>query len=236
MKRTFFKNYKGWMEQFLRGIGHDVAEAEKLAEDLYNSFEVEGLHLADDFFWFTIKDYFEKTVIPHKIEVFKAGIGVCDSLGLDDWERRRMVERLIVHDFSKFSCDEHMAYSSFNFKDSSKNSESAKMNFEQAWNHHKHHNDHHPEHWLSVKRDGTTQPLVMDRFCQMEMIADWIGAGRTYGSSIEAWLPNNIHTFVFHPTTARTLSVMLNQLVFADDMNKAFKFDGNKVFLKEFQA
>jgi len=29
---------------------------------------------------------------------------------------------------------------------------------------------------------------------------------------------------------------MLNQLVFTDDTNKVFKFDGNKVVLKEFQA
>lgn len=236
MKRTFFKDYTKWMAMFLHGIGHDSSGAEKLAEDLYNAFEVEDQHLADDCFWFPIKDYFEKTVIPHKIEVFKAGMEVCKALGLNEWEQKRMVERLIVHDFSKFSCDEHIAYSSYNFKDKSKNSESAKMQFEAAWNHHKHCNDHHPEHWLAVNRDGTTQPLIMDRWCQMEMIADWIGAGRTYGSTLEAWLPSNIHTFVFHEVTARTLSVMLNQLVFTDDTNKVFKFDGNKVVLKEFQA
>lgn len=216
---------------FLDGIGYDSLGAEKLTEDLYNAFDVEDQHLADDCFWFPIKDYYEKTVIPHKIEVFKAGIELCNKIHMQDWELRRMTERLIVHDFSKFSCDEHIAYSSYNFKDKSKNSESAKMNFEQAWNHHKNHNDHHPEYHLSVNRDGTTVPLVMDKYCMLEMVADWIGAGRTYGSTLEEWLPKNIDSFVFHPTAARYLSVLLNLVT-----DLQFKFDGSKVVLREFQS
>ncbi len=229
MQRTFFRFYKDWMGTFLQGTGYGTSGAEKLTEDLYNSFEVEDQHLADDCFFFPIKDYYEKTVIPHKIAVHNAGIELFDKLGLTDWDKKVIRERLVVHDFSKFSCDEHLGYADYDFKDKSKNSEAARALFERAWNHHKNHNDHHPEYHLSVNRDGTTEPLVMDKYCLIEMVADWIGAGRTYGSTLEAWLPKNIHTFVFHPTSARFLSAMLNNL----GMNgMTFGFDGNKVVLK----
>jgi hypothetical protein len=41
----------------------------------------------------------------------------------------------------------------------------------------------------------------MDDIFILEMFADWIGAGRTYGNEIETWLPENFKTFKFHYDT-----------------------------------
>lgn len=212
MKKTFFKTYKELMQKFLSGVGHSMTSAEQMTEFLYEKFEVEDLHLADDSYYFGIIKYFEETVIPHKIEVFNAGRELCRKLMMMDWEIRRMQDRLLYHDFSKFSCNEHIAYTSYNFKDRKKNSPQVEAMFQKAWNHHKHNNDHHPEHWLSVNRDGSTIALEMDKYAIIEMVADWIGAGKSYGSTLEEWLPSNIETFTFHPKTARNLSYILNNI------------------------
>ncbi len=210
MKKQFFDYYTGLMYQFLSSIPHEPVDASPaiLADRLYQLFEVEDLHLADDSFYFAMDDYYTKTVIPHKIEVYKAGIELATRF-MNEFDLKRMRHRLLYHDFSKFSCDEHYAYVQYNFNDKSKNSKGMKAMFEKAWNHHKHHNDHHPEHWLAVNRDGTTAPIEMDKLALMEMVADWIGAGKTYGSTLEEWLPKNIDKFVFHPKTATDLKWLL---------------------------
>ena len=60
-------------------------------------------------------------------------------------------------------------------------------------------NPHHPEYWLNPNRSGELEPLPMPNIYTLEMIADWIGAGKTYGSTLEEWLPKNINKFKFKP-------------------------------------
>lgn len=225
MKRTFFSHYEKLMQQFIDGVSSPILQtAEELTEVLYQKYDVEDQHLAIDLGWIPVEEYYRKTVIPHKIAVYDAGFGIMRHM--DYYSSIQLHQRLIVHDFSKFSCEEHIGYSQYDFKDKSKNNEISKMNFESAWHHHKQNNDHHPEHWLSVNRDGSTEPLVMPKLAIYEMVADWIGAGRSYGSTLEAWLPNNIHTFVFHPTTARVVGTFLSSVTGMD-----LRHDGNKVVL-----
>lgn len=152
-------------------------------------------------------------VVRHKVEVYKAGIEISGKFGFDDFTHSQFQSRLFWHDLSKFSESEVMGYSAYNFNGS--NSIPVKAAFERAWNHHKNMNDHHPEFWLSVNRNGTTEPLEMDILAVYEMVADWIGAGRTYGNELRDWLPKNVHTFAFHPDTCYLLERILDGLGFA---------------------
>ena len=64
----------------------------------------------------------------------------------------------------------------------------------------------------------------------MEMIADWMGAGKTYGSTLEEWLPNNLHKFRFG-VSHKTVHDILNDMGvivysdLADDSKKRYPQD-----------
>lgn len=156
----------------------------------------------------TLSDYYEQVDIPHKIFVYKAGLGIVQKAHLLDLENELFLKRLLLHDLSKFSKTE-IAYAYFNFEDKSVNSLFQKDNFNQAWHHHKMNNPHHPEYWFDVKKDGKTIPMRMPDLYLLEMLADWAGASLTYGSSLEEWLPENLPRFVFHKDTTNQLMYYL---------------------------
>lgn len=144
-----------------------------------------------------IMNYFEKTVVPHKIAVFNAGYDlVHKDLLINNYfnkdEAEAFIENLVIHDLSKFSANEAFGYAMYDRKTGS-----GKETFEKAWHHHKMNNPHHPEHWFNPDRSGNLEPIPMPPIYVMEMIADWIGAGKTYGSTLEQWLPDNLPKFKF---------------------------------------
>ena len=93
------------------------------------------------------------------------------------------------------------------------------MTFEKAWHHHKQNNPHHPEYWLNPNRSGILDVLPMPKIYVLEMIADWIGAGKTYGSTLEEWLPSNLHKFVWHRETANNVFSILLHLGIKTEFN-----------------
>ena len=129
--------------------------------------------------------YFMEKVIPHKLEVLRAGLNfktdeeLMTSLGIDT---EQLYDRLLFHDLSKLS-DKEIAYAYYDF--GGENASDEKWNFEWAWHHHKQQNDHHPEYWLHVNRTGSTDAYPMPPIAVVEMVADWIGAGRVYGGSLQ---------------------------------------------------
>jgi hypothetical protein len=171
--------------------------------------------------------YFKEKVIPHKIEVLKAGEellkneGLCKSLLI---EENDFHDNLLIHDLSKFSDYESFGYTQHNFKDPQPD-----QAFEYAWHHHKMNNPHHPEHWLNPNRSGELEVLPMPNIYILEMIADWIGAGRTYGSTLEQWLPGNFKKFKFHPLTHETVVRILHIILGEEKCNELgvsyLKFD-----------
>lgn len=150
-------------------------------------------------------DYYMKKVIPHKVEVFKAGMEL-KSLSTETTKEIR--ERLLFHDLSKFSKQE-TAYATHKFGKDVKNSDAQLRAFGLAFHHHKMNNDHHPEYWWYVKKDGSTKAVPMPHACVWEMIADWIGASRTYGNPLENWLKDNLLEFRFHHQTAQLVIKLL---------------------------
>jgi len=140
--------------------------------------------------------YFKSVVMPHKMEVLKAGLDFMQNPAFDkrfnEEERMQFGMNLILHDLSKFSDEEAFGYAMYDRKTGV-----GKEAFERSWHHHKMNNLHHPEYWMNPNRGGQCEVLPMPTIYIIEMIADWIGAGKTYGSTLEAWLPENIYKFKF---------------------------------------
>jgi len=189
-KDAFTKNV---FEKFTDVCGGDPKE---YANILYARFVVEDQSYGDDMYYWGVLKYFQETVVPHKIAVYQAGVELLKNkelgLYLPSGDRELFLRNLWIHDMSKFSADEAFGYALYNRKTGS-----GKEGFERSWHHHKMNNPHHPEHWLNPNRSGILEPLTMPHIYVFEMIADWIGAGKTYGSTLEEWLPKNIDKFVF---------------------------------------
>ena len=203
-------NKKAFTEQVFKVFTDAVnLKTERIFADvLYGKYEVESFSYGDDFNYHTVLEYFKKVVVPHKIAVFNAGIEFLkhkDFLAFIAEGRDLWIDNLWIHDMSKFSANESFGYAFHDFK-----SQKMDLSFERAWNHHKHHNTHHPEHWFSVNKGGEPEMMAMPRIYIAEMIADWIGAGMVYGSSLSEWLPKNLNKFTWHKETADGVEIMLD--------------------------
>lgn len=191
---------------FVDACGGDLEEFTNL---VYSRFIIEDFCYSDDWKYFNVLAYFQEKVVPHKIAVFQSGI----ELSRNQWfeklyiDKAQFIENLWLHDISKFSANESFGYAFHDFK-----SKEYSLSFEMAWHHHKQFNAHHPEHWLNANRSGILDVLPMPKIYIVEMIADWIGAGRTYGSTLEEWLPKNIQKFKWHEKTAVELKEILSNI------------------------
>lgn len=183
-------------KHFTDAVGGDLNE---FVDTLFNKFTIDDFAYHDDWYYFGIVEYFRKTVVPHKIAVYEAGMDLLSKKWIDnylqfDQDKGQFQKNLWLHDLSKFSANEAFGYAMYDFKNPNEKSKPA---FEAAWHHHKMNNPHHPEYWLNPNRSGELEPITMPPIYAIEMVADWMGAGKTYGSSLEDWLPNNLHKFKF---------------------------------------
>lgn len=110
-------------------------------------------------------------ILRHKWFVFIAGLKV----GCPIW-------RLILHDWTKFlPCElPHYQRQFFGKKDDP-------VGFINCWIHHQNHNPHHWEYWIPRTGHNRCDPLYPDNrpvpmplWAVKEMIADWMGASKTY--------------------------------------------------------
>ena len=110
-----------------------------------------------------------KTVLTHKYWVFV----YCCKLGIP-WQG-------IKHDMSKFSWTEFSE--SVKYYQGGKKSPipviKAERGYSKAWQHHKGRNKHHYEYWTDNYSKGTTFIKIPFKYV-IELIADWLSAGRTY--------------------------------------------------------
>jgi len=107
------------------------------------------------------------TVIRHKRfvmnECWKAGIP----------------KRGLFHDMSKFRKDEFVPYARY-FEGDSKR---YKKDFKAACSRHEERNPHHWEYWVISREKGAERARPMDLVSRLEMLCDWIGAGKSYKGS-----------------------------------------------------
>lgn len=139
-----------------------------------------------------------KTVSKHKIYVLRE----CTACGIF-WQG-------LIHDLSKFSIVE-FAPSVRHFQGTRSPIEAEKeaLGYSKAWLHHKGHNKHHWEYWIDFADDGSIIANEMPINYVIEMVCDWVGAGKAYNNT--KWTQNeplSYYTKVragrhFHPNTER---------------------------------
>ena len=152
-----------------------------------------------------------KTICKHKYWVgyycFKAGI---------PW-------RGIKHDLSKFSPTEFWESVKYYQGTSSPIDACKKANgWSKAWLHHKGRNDHHYEYWQD-NFDKGGEALLMPKECAIELICDYLGAGRaymgkdfTYAKEYKWWLEKKSKPLAMHSKIKEFIDCVL-QICWADE-------------------
>ncbi len=145
-----------------------------------------------------------KTICKHKAVVYKE----CKACGII-WQG-------IVHDLSKFSIAEFSASAKhFQGNRSPIDAEKEAIGYSMAWLHHKGHNKHHWEWWTDFDSNGQVIANKIPFKYVVEMICDWIGAGKVY--SKEKWTQNEPLDYFnkvragrhFHPETEKVIVTLL---------------------------
>jgi len=99
----------------------------------------------------------------------------------------------LVHDLSKFRPSEFIAYAAF-FCGAAQADPDILYASRVAWNHHQKRNKHHWQYWMLTNDTEEPQTMLLpmpEKYC-LEMLADWIGAGRAYGN------PDTLHWYKGH--------------------------------------
>ena len=159
-------------------------------------------------------------VIKHKWFVLMASIKI-----------RSSIYRAIVHDLSKFLPSEwfpyveyfygreHKSYNDFSsaikyeFDCWKISKEGIEESFSYAWLYHQHRNKHHWQYWLLKEDSGKLILLEMPKKYVLEMIADWMGAGRAIKGKweVKEWFYSNKGNILLHPNTKEYVESIINQ-------------------------
>ena len=154
-------------------------------------------------------------VVKHKWFVFLACV------------RQGLIWRGLVHDLSKFSPREFFPYARMFFGDRKpirdstgyyKPYDTGNLEFEYAWLNHTRHNKHHWQYWtLPHDRDdnnGCEKVFDMPEIYALEMICDWIGAGKAQKSKNNAigWYNANKHKIGLSEKTKVFIESTLSKL------------------------
>jgi len=157
-----------------------------------------------------------KYILKHKyyvmIECFKRGLY---------WQG-------LIHDLSKLRPCEFIPYSNnfYNNKGGSKNNSNLSKtgyyrdpdndnnDFNLAWLSHIHKNFHHWQYWIEVKHDKTIKTYKMPEKYMIEMLCDWIGAGKAQGcnNNTKKWYEENNNKIILHEDTKRWIEEEIDKL------------------------
>lgn len=143
-----------------------------------------------------------KYVLRHKWFVLLASI----RIGAPIWGA-------IIHDMSKFRPSEWLPYArTFYAPDGSKQYIEGEA-FARAWNDHQKRNKHHWQYWMLTWDRGNTTCIRMPTKHLLEMVADWMGAGRAITGKREAkaWYEKNCNQIQLHATTRLLVEKILNR-------------------------
>ena len=148
-----------------------------------------------------------KTVCKHKWYVFQE----CCKCGI--------VWQGITHDLSKFSAIEFGPSAEYFQGDRSPiEAEKEACGYSLAWLHHKGVNPHHWEYWIDFDENGNIIANKMPWEYVIEMICDWIGAGKAYNT--EKWTCHEPLAYYnkvrkgrhFHSETERLIEAILREI------------------------
>ena len=168
-----------------------------------------------------------KLVCKHKYYVYK----YCAKAGMR-W-------RGLKHDMSKFSPIEF--FESVKYFDGSKSPIDVckeKNGYSKAWLHHKGRNSHHYEYWVD-NFDKGGQPLIMPYKDALELVCDYLGAGKaymkenfSYGAEFKWWRDKIKNPIAMHPSIISFVDALL--LVMKEENNNdVLKFSRSYLYYKE---
>lgn len=132
--------------------------------------------------------------------------------------RHGLLWRGIVHDWHKLRPCEFVPYAKHfggristgrNATGYYKPTNTGDAAFDLAWFRHIKLGQHHWQYWCIPEHDGCVA-LEMPRSCAIEMVCDWIGAGRAQGTpDTIAWYNANRDRLVLHPETRRLVEHLI---------------------------
>lgn len=163
-----------------------------------------------------------KTICKHKYYVFNE----CRKCGIT-WQG-------IVHDLSKFGPVEFISSAKYFQGDRSPiEAEKEAICYSRAWLHHKGHNKHHWEYWTDFDDEGNLIANKMPYKYVIEMICDFVGAGKAYSS--DKWTPEEPLNYwnkvrkgrYFHPHTDRLAGFLLD-VIATEGLKKFHSFAKSK--------
>jgi hypothetical protein len=123
----------------------------------------------------------------------------------------------IMHDVSKFLPDEFIPYSNFDFnakRDRTgyyKPTDTGDKEFDFAWLLHQKRNKHHWQWWILPEDNGGIKILEIPLRYRLEMLCDWKGAGKAYGTpNTKEWWDKNKDKMTLHPNTRKWIEEQIN--------------------------
>lgn len=133
--------------------------------------------------------------------------------------RHGLLAQGLFHDLSKWRPDEFVPYARFFYakprRDATgyyKPTDTGDAAFDFAWLLHQKRNPHHWQWWLLPEDDGGVKVLAMPHRFRLEMVCDWVGAGKAQGffsppddpyRETRAWYIKNKDKMQLHPDTRR---------------------------------
>ena len=122
--------------------------------------------------------------------------------------KRGIPLRGLLHDMSKFLPTEFVPYARYFY---SGDPERYQQDFDMAWLRHQKRNPHHWQWWLLPMDDGGMQAMPMSAGARLEMLCDWYGAGRAYGSNdTPKWYSENKEKQTIHEDTRKWIYNQFN--------------------------
>jgi hypothetical protein len=136
--------------------------------------------------------------------------------------------RGISHDLSKFRPSEFIPYARFFYGSSKpkrdttgyyKPTDTGDNKFDFAWLLHQKVNDHHWQWWILPEDEGGIKILPMTDDAVIEMVCDWVGAGKAQGylspkeapmQECQRWYEKNKAKMQLHPSTRKTVEYILS--------------------------
>ncbi len=170
-----------------------------------------------------------KTVCKHRAVVFKE----CRACEIA-WHG-------LKHDLSKFSRTEFSPSAKyFQGNRSPIEAEKDDCGYSLAWQHHMGHNPHHWEYWIDFGKNGEIIANKIPYKYVVEMICDWIGAGKVYANG--KWTqdePINYYRKVrkgrhFHPETEALILYFL-RIIQDNGLESFHKFAKNDLVKSDYK-
>jgi len=162
-------------------------------------------------------NYF-KYIIRHKWFVMIASQKIGASLWL-----------ALIHDASKFLPSEWMPYANTFYKSDGSKQYDETPAFNVAWLKHQHRNPHHWQHWILRMDSGNTVAQEIPMRYVLEMVADWMGAGRAITGKWESaeWYEKNRDKIVLHEKTRKLIDGIIlggSPIDVVDELSVTVKF------------